>query len=113
MRSLILLAICLLLPSCAKRVWERQELVDWYNKYEPDIPNLSKFGYAGSDKKYHHFITRSVDNFVTPRVPRDQITVPDERRHSDLGWSQFYFYLVDPRQNFRKVPDPTRTNPHP
>lgn len=43
-----------------------------------------------------------------PRVPRDQITIQDERRHSDLGWSQFYFYLVDPRQNFRKVPDPTR-----
>lgn len=46
---LIPLALTLLLPSCAERVWDRQELVDWYNEYEPMIPNLSKFGYAGSD----------------------------------------------------------------
>ena len=104
---LLSLAICLLLPSCAERVWSRQELVEWYNEYEPIIPNLQRFGYAGSDARYHHFVTRSVDDFVMPRVPRDQITIQDERRHSDLGSSQFYFYLVDPKHNFRKIPGDT------
>lgn len=109
---IILLTLALLLPSCIspegykKSVWHKQELLDWYNEHEPTNSNLRKFGYAGSDEAYHHFITRPIDSFLQVKIPRNEITIPDERPRSSLTSRQLYFYLVDPRQNFRKVPSP-------
>lgn len=107
--------IALLLSSCIspegykKSVWHKQELLDWYNKNEPANSNLQKFGYAGSDEAYHHFITRPIDSFLQVKIPRNELTIADERPHSSLTSHQLYFYLVDPRQNFRKVPGDTGT----
>lgn len=105
---LLLIAVCALLSGCLspegwkKSQWTKTELVEWYTEYEPTTPGLSKFGYAGSDANYHYFITRPIDSFLIPKVPRGELTIQDERKRSDLG-KRLYFYEVDPKQNFRKI----------
>jgi hypothetical protein len=98
----LLLSGCISPEGWTRSVWSKSDLVAWYNEYEPVRSNLSKFGYAGSDEGFHHFITRPVDSFFMPKIPRSELTVPDERPRAELG-RRLYFYLVDPRQDFRKV----------
>jgi hypothetical protein len=115
--NVLIAAICLLLAGClspegwTRSAWNKKDLVIWYDKHEPTNSNLSKFGYAGSDDRFHYFITRPVDSFITPRIPRNELTISDERSRSTLG-RQLYFYQVDPRQDFRKIPD-TDSSPEP
>ncbi|RYZ63745.1 MAG: hypothetical protein EOP09_17150 [Proteobacteria bacterium] len=106
--NISLVAISVVLGGCispegwTQSDWSKQELVAWYNKYEPTNSNLTKFGYAGSDDRFHYFVTRPVDSFFTPRIPRSELAILDERSRSDLG-RRLYFYRVDPSHNFRKI----------
>ena len=85
-------------------VKSKQELIDWYSDNLPRYPAISKFGYAGSDEDYHYFIVRPVDDFVTHEVPRSDLMISDERPKSARG-KRLYFYLVDPKKSFTKVPE--------
>jgi hypothetical protein len=84
-------------------VKSRQELIDWYSEKIAQYPAITKFGYAGSDDTYHYFIVRPVDDFVIHEVPRSELKMPDFRLRSELG-DLLYFYLVDPMENFKKIP---------
>lgn len=109
-KMLLTLAACLFLHGCIsaegwkKSVWTKRELVDWYEKYERPKPRPSAFGYQGSDERYHYFITRPIDSFLMLKIPRTELTIPDERPRSRLG-KQLYFYRVDPGKDFRKIPE--------
>jgi len=83
--------------------WSKAELVEWYSKAAPDNPRVRRFGYCGSDAKYHYFIVRPIDWFVCPKVRRSELVIPDERPKSSLPRDQWYFYVVDPAHDFRKV----------
>ncbi|HYF35571.1 MAG TPA: hypothetical protein VD994_09805 [Prosthecobacter sp.] len=89
-----------------KRTWTKNELVSWYAEYRPTNERLKVFGYQGSDADYHYFITRPIDSFFMPRVPRAEIKIKDERPYSRSSSAPLYHYIVDPLQDFRKVPSP-------
>ena len=100
-RSLAILVGLAVLTGCTKETWSRAELVDWYLQFGSKRPKL---GYAGSDGQYHYFATRPIDNWVLPRVARTEITIAEERSHASLG-RRFWFYVVDPAQDFAKIPN--------
>lgn len=107
---ILILASCL--SSClsphgypSRSVLSKTQLIEWYSNNLQKYPAIDKFGYAGSDENYHYFIVRPVDDFVIHEVPRADLKVPDERLRGELGRS-LYFYLVDPANNFKKVPEP-------
>ena len=95
-----------LIAGCAqgfpKRTWTKAELVEWYSKYASSNPRVQRFGYCGSDDKYHYFVTRPIDSYLLPRVPRSESVIADERPRASLGRAN-YFYLVDPARDFRKI----------
>jgi hypothetical protein len=93
---------CLSPEGRPKEVWTKDELVSWHREHTQTNPNLKKFGYAGSDDNYHYFITRPVDSFLLPRIPRKDLKIVDERPRAELK-KQLYFYLVDPQRNFRRI----------
>lgn len=110
----MLLRICPLLllmtPGCLspeginKPTWSRGELLTWHAAHErPGQPRMI-FGYAGSDTRFHHFIARPIDSFVDIKVPRSEITMPDERDTRDLG-KRLYFHRVDPSDGFNAIAD--------
>jgi len=108
LRASFVAVIALVLAGCVegfqKETWSKAELMEWYLKYAPKNPRIQKFGYAGSDAKYHYFITRPIDSFFSPRVSRSEIMISDERPRSALG-RRLMFYYVDPGHDFQKVPN--------
>jgi hypothetical protein len=107
MKSIVAALLCAaLLTGCnLSPVLSKKELVDWYTANHRTLSNLERFGYAGSDEKYHYFITRPIDYFYFPKIPRTELQMPDERPRSQLGRGDLYFYPVDPGNNFKRVPD--------
>lgn len=108
--TLLILASCL--SGClsphgypSRSILSKTQLIEWYSNHLLKYPAVDKFGYAGSDDNYHYFIVRPVDDFVVHEVPRTDMKVPDERLRSEIGRS-LYFYLVNPANNFKKVPEP-------
>jgi hypothetical protein len=100
-RSLGLLITLAVFTACSKGTWTRAELADWYLRFGSKKPTL---GYAGSDAQYHYFASRPIDNWVSPRVARSQISIREERSHRSLG-RKFWFYAVDPANDFAKIPN--------
>lgn len=98
-----LLAGCLSAEGIKRNQWSKSEVVAWYAKYEPVVHGLSKYCYAGSNAKYHYFICRPIDSFLIQKIPRAELVMPDERKREDLG-KRLYFYQVDPKRNFKKMP---------
>jgi hypothetical protein len=45
-----------------------------------------------------------MDSFVAARVARFEMTIAEERAHSSLG-HRVWFYLVDPADDFAKIPN--------
>lgn len=100
-RLLAILVGLAILTSCTKETWSRAELVDWYLRFGDKKPEV---GYAGSDARYHYFAARPIDNWVLPRVARAEIFIAEERSRASLG-RRFWFYVVDPAQDFAKIPN--------
>ena len=108
--KIVLAAICTLGLAGCTNIWgptvlSKQELVKWHTDHVSKMSNLERFGYRGSDENYHYFITRPIDSFYFPQIPRAELHMPDERPRSQLGKYELYFYPVDPSNNFQKVPD--------
>jgi len=108
--QILILTFCI--SSClsphgypSRSVLSKTQLIKWYSDNLQKYPTIDKFGYAGSEDDFHYFIVRPVDDFVIHEVPRSDLKIPDVRLRSELGRS-LYFYLVDPSNNFKKVPEP-------
>ena len=96
----------LLITNCGGPwIMQKAELQKWYRDDLSRYSGAGKLGYTGSDAAYHYFIARPVDDFVTIQVPRDDLTLKEERRTSELGRERMYFYLVDPARDFRRIDD--------
>ena len=104
--SLTLISGCISPEGFRKRTWSKAELVNWYAEYRPTNDRLKYFGYRGSDEKYHYFITRPIDSFFMPRVPRTELQLSDVRPLSRRSGGPMYHYVVDPRHDFRKTNQP-------
>lgn len=101
--TMLVLNGCLGPDGITKTTLTKTELVEWYAKNLPNNDRLKIFGYQGSDDRYHYFITRPIDSFLMPRVPRSELIIDDERPREGLPKSQLYYYVVDPLKNFQKV----------
>jgi hypothetical protein len=99
------LLIGLTLTGCVdglkSETWSKAELVDWYLRFDSDKP---KIGYSGSDARYHYFMSRPIDSWISLQVARSEIIISDERPHASLG-RRFWFYTVDPAHDFAKIPN--------
>ena len=59
--------------------------------------------YSGSDSKYHYFMARSADSWLTIKVKRSELTLANPER-LDRSSSNFPgYYKVDPLNGFQKT----------
>jgi hypothetical protein len=97
------------------RSWTVQETKDWYKEYyvgqsAQPRPFTSQIYYRGSDDKFHHFISRSMDEWVFIKIKRDELTITDERpkwaASQGSSASSIGYYPIDPLDNFKKIEQP-------
>ena len=75
----------------------KQELIDWYAKFENHPPALI---YGGSDAEWHYFRCHTMDRYTGIRVPRSELHLPVEFSDMDATKTD---YRVDPIHNFQKI----------
>ena len=98
----VLLTMLLSLSACAIDPMSRQQAVDWYTS---NASELKWVGYQGSDKDYHYFVGRKPDTWVFIRIWKNDLTVEDERPFTSTYRYPLYYYLVDPTQDYIKIPN--------
>lgn len=86
--------------GCSTAPMDKQEAAEWYASYHSAVRWI---GYQGSDRQYHYFIARVMDDWAFIRVKKSELAVADERPYRETLSSQLYYYLVDPSRDYRKV----------
>src|SRR5215831_19352990 len=80
-------------PACSPTPVNKQEAADWYASHASMVRWV---GYRGSDQQFHHYIARVMDDWTYIQIPKDEMTVADERPYSAASGAPLYYYLVDP-----------------
>lgn len=105
--SLILLAA--LLCGCQNEgSWSAEQLREWHFEQRSNSKFVTPLYYRGSDDNFHYFMCRSLDSWVSVKVQNEQINILDVRTILTSSQSENFpgYYIVDPQNNYRKVPEP-------
>lgn len=86
--------------ACVGTPLDRQAAADWYSRYSAMVQWV---GYQGSDRQFHYYIARVMDDWNWIRIRREELRVDDERPYSTRSSGPLYYYLVDVGQDYRKV----------
>lgn len=94
-----------MLSSCRKTEWTRQEVVEWYSQYGSMV--RGGLLYRGSDRQWHYFIARVMDDWAFIQIKKEELRLGDERVYSQASAAPFSYYAVDPGHDFRKIEQPS------
>ena len=107
MKIFLFIFLSLFILSCQTGGnWSATELREWYiENQETDSRFISPLFYQGTDDKFHHFISRSMDTWVPVKVNKEQINISDVRPYDQTSKSQSFpgHYIVDPKKDYAKV----------
>ena len=106
-RAATVVLLALLLCACGTREWSEEELHKWYADWGAETASrpLRSLFYRGSDATHHHFICRPMDSWVFIMVPRDQLSLPEEKPSiAGLSTGPFPgYFAVDPFNGYRRL----------
>ena len=108
MRSFQIIRIVALLvvlgshSACRITPLNKQEVAEWYPRYASFVRWV---GYQGSDQQSHRFIARVMDGWKFIQIPREELSVADERPYSTASSAPLYYYLVDPTRDYQRIGD--------
>lgn len=99
-RASILIVVLPCAALFSRPALDKREAVAWYAKYSSMVRWV---GYQGSDQEHHFYIARVMDTWTFIQIRKDELTVADERPRSRASSGPLYHYLVDPKQDYKKV----------
>lgn len=113
MKMNILYAICIMavLASCSapyqaqKTVWSVKEVQDWYNKDSAKYNTTNCVLYRGTDTQAHHFLSQFTDKWVFMTIPKNELSITDEKPYKVDSAVKLGYYYVDPNNHFVKIRD--------
>ena len=104
---ILLILLSVFISGCSNnRVWRNKEFIDWYGKYWQDDnnENIRELYYQGTNEKYHHFMMRTVDSYLSIRIDKSEINILEEKPYRADSSAPFPgYYIVDPMNGFKRI----------
>ena len=100
--GIIVSVVCgMIICSCSKTEWTKQEATQWCDQNKDFI--RGGIGYFGTDERWHYYMARSMDTWVTLKIPKDELKISEEKLHRAMSSDFLGYYAVDPNKNFSEV----------